>query len=87
MAVDAALRHIAENLGKDHIELDEDLYWEVPFPDLFNLRKSPVELEVGNLSDDLEFLDAIQSEPKNATALSLVHIFPLLRYLAHKVDG
>lgn len=87
VVVDAALRHIEESLGRGRVPLEEDLYWEVPCPANFDLSRQPAELDVGNLRDDLELLNSIFSTPDNATSLTLVHVYPLLKYLAHKVEG
>jgi len=85
--VDAALRHIEDELGIDEVELREDLYWEVPAVAAFDLSKEPNELEVGNLFDDLDFLSPIAFAPENANALTLLHVYPLLKYLANRVPG
>ena len=79
--------HIVRDLGikKVSIEQSTDLYWCVAPGDAHAMDKRPQQLEVGRLTDDLDFtnLEVDQGDPP--PTLLLVHIAPLLQYLAYKI--
>lgn len=83
--VDAILSHITDDLGIDSIELDQDLYWEIPEGQLYVLNQNPGNHTMGSLFDDLEFLQPLLTDRDRALSLMLLHVAPLLRYLALKI--
>lgn len=70
--------------GKDTVVIDPntDFYWEVPLESLYAVKTSQPQLDVGRLSDDWEFIRPIADDPQAATPLALIHLAPILRYLA-----
>jgi len=50
----------------DYIELDEDLYWEVPYNQFTDIKQNIENLEVGSFTDDWNIL---QETLKNKTIL------------------
>jgi len=81
----AILLHIENDLGISNVSLDEDYYWIVPPEELYEFKTAPVNLNVGSLCDDLEFVLPVDGDEKMAVSLMLLHVAPLLRYLATKV--
>lgn len=79
--------HIVDDLGVRTVGLRDsaDFYWEVPSSRLYAVRDDQPRLDVGRLSDDLDFLSNLGEESKNAPALLLVHLAPLLRYVGEEV--
>lgn len=86
-AVNAILDHLIEDLGLETVSIDpkEDFYWHCTFPDVHNSAKKPPELDVGRLSDDMDFVKLIKREQHGSVSYNLVHVAPLLRYIAEKI--
>jgi hypothetical protein len=76
-----------DDLGVTKVTLreDADYYWEVPSDRLYNVREKQPQLDVGRLSDDLEFLSAILKDKKQAVSLMFIHLAPLLRYVGEEI--
>jgi hypothetical protein len=77
--------HITDDLKIDEIELIKNYYWEVPEDCLYSLEKDPSDFTSGSLVDDLDFLKPLLSDEDQAISLMLIHVAPLLRYIATKV--
>lgn len=84
--INAVFDHLEANLGLESLQLSEDLYWDISEKEVYDFSRRPEDLVVGSLSDDWELLQAIRRDPENATALSLIHIYPLLRFMATKIS-
>ncbi|MEQ1671476.1 MAG: hypothetical protein ABL893_11505 [Hyphomicrobium sp.] len=89
------LREVVNSIF-DHIEQEalikklsiggaENLYWGISSDDLFRMEKANPEIDVGSLVDDLELLRPLLVDKKRCVALMLIHVAPLLTYLAYKV--
>jgi hypothetical protein len=81
--VNDLLDRLIEDLHITAVQIDEsqELYWDYVGLDLFDVSKEPSP-SVGRLSDDM---DLIANVGRNDTAYNLVHVAPLLRYLAEKI--
>ena len=77
--------HIETDLGVESVALDEDYYWVVPDTALYSVDKSPPQLDIGQLSEDLSFLEDLPKDREQAVSLMFLHLAPLLRYLALKI--
>jgi hypothetical protein len=86
-AVNAILDHLIEDLRIEKIQLDEneDLYWSCPVPELYDISKKPTGLDVGRLSDDVDFVGLIRRGQSADVSYNLVHVAPILRYIAEKI--
>jgi hypothetical protein len=86
-AVNAVLDHLIHDLGlkKIKIETDHDHYWHCPAPEIHDMSKPPVGLDIGSLSDDVDFVKLIQRGQSGDISYNLVHVAPLLRYLGENV--
>jgi len=73
--------------GSNTIAIDPnaDFYWEVPTESLYSVNHDSPKLDVGRVSDDWEFIQPIAKDPGAATPLALIHLAPVLRYLAERV--
>lgn len=78
-----------EALGGSEWVLDEDLYWEVDECVRYGFTRSPEcgDFVVGQLYDDWHFLSALLEDPDQAHPLMLIHLAPLLRYMALHING
>ncbi|MGV7208681.1 hypothetical protein ACLB1G_12585 [Oxalobacteraceae bacterium A2-2] len=84
-AIDAIFLHMTEVLNIDHVPLDQDYYLNIPRQLLYEAGDHCPPLEVGSLFEDLDFINKVSRNKEDAVSLMLVHVAPLLRYLAYKV--
>ena len=89
LAVNAVLDHLIEDLKfeKVPIDPDDDFYWHCSAPGIYNASTPPTEkdLTIGRLSDDMEFIRLVRRGQAADHTINLLHITPLLRYLAETV--
>lgn len=45
----------------------------------------PTDLEIGRLSDDVDFVQLVERGQSGDISYSLIHVAPLLRYLGQKI--
>jgi hypothetical protein len=85
--IDTIFEHIRNDLKIDKLTIrdDQDFYWDVPSNDLYSVKETQPQLEVGRLVDDLEFLQAILKDKDQAVALMLIHAAPLLRHIGQEI--
>lgn len=86
-ATNAILDHIVTDLGMRKVAVKDtkDFYWEVPSDRLYAVKEAQPQLDVGRLSDDLEFLQDLPTDKRQAVAAMLIHIAPLLRFIGEEV--
>ena len=83
LATNALFDALVQERGKRvAISSVEDFYWEVPLECLNKIRDQQPQLDVGRLTDDWGFVRPIAEDKSIATPLALIHIAPLLRFLA-----
>jgi hypothetical protein len=87
-ALNSVLDHLIDDLGFATISIEEskDLYWDCPAPELYDTTKKPSELTVGQLSDDAHFVASIKRGQSADVSYNLVHLAPLLRYIAETIQ-
>lgn len=86
-AVDEIFDHIATDLKVERLPLkeDQDFYWEVPSDKLHTVKGAPPQLDIGRLSDDWEFIEPVARDKRQAIALMLIHVAPLLRHIGERI--
>jgi len=88
-AVNSVLDHLMEDLGLENVPIDDakDYYWECPAPEMYDMSSTPTadDLTVGCLNDDMEFIRSVQRGQAGDYSINLVHVAPLLQYIAHTV--
>ena len=84
-AVNSVLDHLIEDLGLKSIPLEHDNYWDCPAPELYDVSTTPADLTIGSLFDDMQFTRSVRRGQSGDASINLVHIAPLLRYIADKV--
>jgi hypothetical protein len=86
-AVNVILDHLIGDLGIADIEIDEgrDYYWHCPASEVHDMSKKPLGLDVGSLGDDVDFVSMIKRGESGDVSYNLIHVAPLLRYIAEKV--
>lgn len=57
--VNRLLDHVIETRGVRKVALEKQYYWEVPAPERYRIEGNPGELDVGNLTDDWEFVSKL----------------------------
>jgi hypothetical protein len=88
-AVNSVLDHLIEDLNLEAVPIEDgkDFYWDCPAAQMYNLSIEPTELTVGRLSDDAHFIRLIQRGQSGDISYNLVHVAPLLRYIAETVKS
>ncbi|NUF50142.1 hypothetical protein [Gilliamella sp. ESL0250] len=71
--------------GIHNIPIDYDFYWNIPSDLLYDLYNEPKELDMGQLSEDYQFLLYSISQDI-LTSGNLRKLSSLLRYIADKLD-
>jgi hypothetical protein len=86
-AVNAVLDHLINDLGFDKVTIEEssDHYWHCPASEIHDMSKKPIGLDVGSLGDDVDFVKLIKRGQSGDVSYNLVHVAPLLRYIAEKI--
>jgi hypothetical protein len=87
-AVDSVLDHLTDDLGRETVAIEdgEDFYWDCRAPEIYNSSTKPRELDVGRLSDDVDFVKLIQRGQSGDVSYNLIHLAPLLRYIGETVQ-
>lgn len=78
---------IENDLKIQSVELEDDLYWSLPYEVRHNMNETPVPPHTGNLFDDYDFVVPIATDPDQALPLMFEHIAPLLSALATKLPN
>ena len=84
-AINAILDHMTEDLGVQKVTIEQDYYWHVPESELYDPRKAPQGLDLGRLPDDADFVKLIRRGDSGDVCYNLVHVAPLLRYIAETI--
>ena len=86
-AVDAVLDHLVEDLHLEKISIDknQDFYWDCPYTQLCDVSKKPTDLDMGRLTDDVDLIRTVRRGGSADGSYNLVHVFPLLRYIAENI--
>lgn len=83
--INALLVH-AEKVNGPELSLNQDYYWDLPSPEIYDVKKEIKKIElIGSLCDDLEFLKKMENIEEDGPSLNMIHAAPLLRYIAEKV--
>jgi hypothetical protein len=79
--------HVIDDLGHEKIRVEEnrDYSWDCPDSQIYDMSKSLVGLDVGRLSDGVDFVKLIEHGQGGDVSYHLVHVAPLLSYIAEKV--
>ena len=77
------LRHVEESAGST-VELDKDMFWSVPSPELYNVYDTP-ELTVGQLSESWASLKAMGDGESPSLSYGLVWLADVLRAIGQEL--
>lgn len=85
--IDRTFDHIINTRGIKTYELDKDLYWYIPSPDVYDPRQEPhgENMTLGSFSDNWEFLRKVLEPDDGPLAWHLTQLAPLLRYLGERL--
>ena len=85
--IDSIFDHLSNDLGIERLALEHDYYNTVPLQHMIVDPGSDAEVDVvmGQLYDDLEFLRPLLQDKSGCTSLMFDHVAPLLRYIALRV--
>lgn len=63
---------------------DQDLYWNITDEELYDPYKEPVDLTMGSLSDDWEFLQKMMNGERDLIDYDLYKLAAILKYSGSK---
>lgn len=76
---DVLMAHL-EDTGRGTVPLPDDYYWDVPPRVMHDVYKKPArELTIGQISEDLEFLDQCVDDPEMTVPYALVWLAHVLK--------
>lgn len=78
--VNLLLDHIIE-MGVDKVSLEEQFYWKVSDSEKYEMTSKPANLVVGDLFDDLEFVENVLRDRGHVVSYTLTEVAPILAYL------
>jgi hypothetical protein len=86
-AVNAILDHLMDDLKIRSVAIDDNsnCYWHCPTSELYDLSKKPMGMDIGNLSDDADFVKLVGRGQSGDVSYNLVHVAPLLRYIGETI--
>jgi hypothetical protein len=79
--VDAIIRHAVAKRDSSNVTLGQNLYWHLPSPGVYQVKKDAPEPDIGSLHDDWDFIKDIAAGEQEPLANNLVGLAQLLRYL------
>lgn len=79
-AFDQLMKYVEETRGAS-IDLQKDLYWYIPTPEVYNFKSGPTDLVLGSLEDNWEAISKIGRHEKEPLEYALVWMASLLRLL------
>jgi hypothetical protein len=74
-----------ENRGHETIELNEDFYWNISEEEKYIMETSPVELEIGQLSEDWAFLMTAIEKERETLRYEFIWFAKILEVIGEKV--
>lgn len=79
-AINLLLDHVIDR-GFDSITLDEQFYWKVGDSEKYKMNSEPAKLTVGDLFDDLDFVEMVLHNKDDIVAYTLTEVAPILAYV------
>lgn len=64
-----------------HIPLEQDFYWDIPQEQLYTVEQEPVDLTIGQLSEDSQIIK--EGLARGILGFDLLKASHLLRYISH----
>ena len=74
-----------ENLGEREIVIDDDFYWNIPETEMYNPYERPVNLDMGQLSDDLEEIRKLIAKKSLCVSYGLVWLSSIFRRVGEMI--
>ncbi|MBK9262153.1 MAG: hypothetical protein IPM54_20410 [Polyangiaceae bacterium] len=82
----ALLEHL-DKTGQKEFEIEEDYYWFVSQEEVYNPYQSPKELTLGQLSHDLEEMQALAHHKREPLGYAMVWLAAVMRRVGEKSVG
>jgi hypothetical protein len=85
-AIVAAVFSVLRDGGVETLDIDDGYYWNIPAEELQNFPGPPRDLDIGDLSEDWEFLSAHARQPDFAGGAPLRWLASVLRSAGDSLD-
>jgi len=73
------------DMGITKVELTADYYWDIPPEALYDNYDEPQAFEMGQLSEDLTFVQEVADGTRPPVSYALVWVASLLKFVGEKV--
>ena len=73
-----------ESLGLESITIEEDFYWNLPPEEKYDVLKDPDNIDIGQLTDDWEFLQKALEEDYYPIGYDFVLLARILEVIGEK---
>ena len=83
--LDEIIKIIVSKTKIDNLDINKDYYWNIDPESKFNPNKDP-ELNIGSLSDDLEYLNLILQKKHDPNILDFERLGNLLIYIGEHIS-
>ncbi|WP_372969130.1 hypothetical protein [Microbacterium sp.] len=83
-AFEVLIGHLEDAAGAS-VLLDADYFWSIPADDIYDVTKPPGELTIGQLSESVDNLESLISDPDSAISFALVWFGDVARAIGHHV--
>ena len=80
------MRHLRERAGGD-VHIANDYYWSVPADEIHDVANAPGTLAIGQVSECIEWLRAVDADPDRALTYHLVYLADALGALGRSQSG
>lgn len=78
--INILLDHVID-MGVDEIALEEQFYWTISDSEKYGMDSKPIELAVGDLFDDLDFVEGVLRNKDDVVSYTLTEVAPILAYV------
>lgn len=83
-AATVLINHLEEKVGEEVI-LDQDMFWEIPSDQRFNIYEKPHEFTIGQIEDSFSSIEKLANNPESASSYGLVWLADVLRAVGEKI--
>lgn len=83
---EALMDHVESTQG-ELLELRSGYFWSIPSPEVYNVRETPSDLTIGQITESLDKLRHQVDDPEGRIAWGLVWLGDILRTVGHELVG
>ena len=74
-----------EDRGHSVVDISADYYWNIPKEQRYDREQEPKDLDMGQLSEDLCWLEKIATGEREPVGFALVWLAEILKYIGEQI--